>query len=52
MIGEIEMKVQCNWCEEVFDEEGIIVKSDVEHCPKCNEAGYLMDLKDSEEVKR
>lgn len=41
------MKVRCNWCMSIFDEEDIMVDAeDKEHCPKCGAEGYLMDLTD------
>jgi len=38
------MKVKCNWCNEIFDEEEIQYRKYEEHCPKCQLVGYLMDL--------
>jgi Zn finger protein HypA/HybF involved in hydrogenase expression len=40
------MKVRCNWCDEVFDEEEIIVIGETEYCPKCNTEGCLMDMEE------
>ena len=41
------MKVRCNNCMAVFDEEDITVDdNDKEHCPECGAEGYLMDLTD------
>ena len=42
------MRVKCNWCDEIFDEEDLIVdmNSDLgaEACPYCGRQDYLMDL--------
>ena len=35
--------VRCNQCMSVFTDDEVIVKGDVEFCPKCGEAGALMD---------
>ena len=45
------MKVRCNNCMEVFDEEKIVYddEEDMEFCPECGEAGCLMDLENNEE---
>lgn len=41
------MKVRCNHCMAIFDEEDITVDAnDKEHCPECGAEGYLMDLTD------
>jgi hypothetical protein len=37
-------RVQCNWCESVFDEKYIEVIDDIEYCPVCDKTGYLMDI--------
>lgn len=44
------MKVRCNMCMQVFDEEEVVYdgEMDVEFCPKCGESGCLMDLPDDE----
>ena len=44
------MKVRCNMCMEVFDEDKIVYdgETDTEYCPKCGDSGYLMDLKDDD----
>ena len=44
------MKVRCNMCMNVFDEEKIVYdeEKDMELCPKCKNGGYLMDLRDEE----
>lgn len=40
------MKVRCNQCMKVFDEEKIVYdgETDTEFCPECGESGCLMDL--------
>ena len=40
------MRVRCNMCEEEFDEKEIVYdgNQDAEYCPRCEKAGYLMDL--------
>ena len=40
------MKVRCNQCMKVFDEDKIVYdgESDTEFCPECGESGCLMDL--------
>ena len=40
------MKVRCNQCMKVFEEEEIVYDSerDMEFCPKCGEDGCLMDF--------
>jgi hypothetical protein len=45
-------RVQCNWCESVFDEEHIKAADDVEYCPVCGETGYLMDVPEAESPPR
>ncbi len=42
------MKVRCNHCMEIFDEDEIIFdeKADKELCPKCNRSGGLMDMEE------
>jgi len=42
------MRVRCNWCDEIFEEEEIIYDEveDSEHCPYCGKAGCLMDLEE------
>jgi len=40
------MKVRCNWCMAVFEEEEIIIKDEIEYCLKCDQSGYLMDLEE------
>ena len=41
------MKVRCNNCMAVFDEEEIPVDEDGdEYCPECGTTGCLMDLTD------
>ena len=43
------MKVRCNYCMAVFDEEDIVVDAeDKEHCPECGETDYLMDMEADE----
>jgi hypothetical protein len=44
------MKVRCNDCMAVFDEEEIIVIGETEHCPKCNIEGCLMDMENEDNV--
>jgi hypothetical protein len=36
-------KVRCNWCDEVFYEDKIVVIDENEFCYKCNKTGFLMD---------
>lgn len=37
--------VQCNYCEEIFTDNEIVVTIDErEKCPKCGEIGCVMDL--------
>ena len=39
------MKVRCNNCMAIFDEEEIHVnEDDNEYCPECGATGCLMDL--------
>ena len=40
------MKVRCNQCMNIFDEDEIVYDSerDMEFCPKCGEDGCLMDF--------
>lgn len=40
------MKVICNNCGAVFDEEKIVYDGDMdmEFCPECGEGGCLMDI--------
>ena len=40
------MKVRCNQCMKVFDEERIVYdgEDDIEYCPECGEGGCLMDI--------
>ena len=40
------MKVRCNQCMKVFDEERIVYdgEDDIEYCPECGESGCLMDI--------
>jgi hypothetical protein len=45
-------RVQCNWCESVFDEEHIKAVDDIEYCPVCGETGYLMDAPEAEAPPR
>lgn len=42
------MKVRCNMCMNIFDENEIVYdgETDTEFCPKCGESGCLMDLND------
>lgn len=42
------MKVRCNQCMNVFDEDKIVYdgETDTEYCCKCGESGCLMDLHD------
>lgn len=42
------MKVRCNHCMKVFDEEKIVYdgEDDMEYCPECGESGFLMDMVD------
>ena len=49
------MKVRCNQCMNIFDEEQIILDSErrdygssIEKCPRCGKKGCLMDLEDSQ----
>ena len=44
------MKVRCNQCMKVFDEERIVYdgEEDMELCPECGQGGCLMDLSDYE----
>ena len=44
------MKVRCNQCMNVFDEDKIVydIETDTEYCPKCNKSGCLMDLHDDD----
>ena len=42
------MKVRCNWCEWVGNENELIVIDEVEYCPHCGTKGALMDLDDEE----
>jgi hypothetical protein len=39
-----ERRIQCNWCESVFDEKHIKVVDDTEYCPVCGDSEYLMDI--------
>ena len=43
------MRVRCNQCMKVFDEEEIVYDSemDMEFCPKCGEDGCLMDFSET-----
>lgn len=43
------MKVRCNQCMKVFDEDKIVYdyERDTEFCPECGESGCLMDLDDN-----
>ena len=43
------MKVKCNNCMKVFDEEEVVYYSDEasEFCPECGDAGCLMELGDA-----
>lgn len=45
------MQVRCNNCMEVFAESKITWdgEEEKEYCPKCGEAGCLMDLEEDEE---
>lgn len=45
------MKVRCNMCMNVFDEEDIItdLDTDKEQCPSCGKKGYLMDLENEQQ---
>lgn len=38
------MKVRCNQCMAIFDEEQISYDGETEFCPECGESGCLMDL--------
>ena len=40
------MRVRCNQCMNVFEEEEIVYdgEMDMEFCPKCGEGGCLMDM--------
>lgn len=40
------MRVRCNQCMKIFDEEKIVYdgETDTEFCPECGESGCLMDL--------
>jgi len=42
------MKVKCNWCESIFNEDYIIEKDHEEMCPCCKKVGYLADVKETE----
>lgn len=43
------MKVICNLCEEVFNENEIMIDdADIEYCPCCGESGHLMDIDEEE----
>jgi len=48
------MKIRCNHCMAVFDEEDIVIDptaetaSEMEHCPVCGRTGALMDLEADE----
>lgn len=42
------MKVRCNWCEWVGNENDLIVIDDIEYCPNCGHSGMLMDIEDEE----
>ena len=45
------MKVRCNWCDWVGDENEIAVdENDTEHCPQCSREGFLMDITEEENV--
>lgn len=37
------MKVRCNWCEFVTEEEELIIEQDTERCPECDRGDCLMD---------
>jgi hypothetical protein len=39
-----ERRIQCNWCESVFDERHIKVVDDIEYYPVCGDPEYLMDI--------
>lgn len=47
------MKVMCNNCGAVFDEEKIVYDGDMdmEFCPECGESGCLMDIVDRQSNK-
>ena len=38
------MKVRCNQCMAIFDEEQISYDGETEFCPECGESGCLMDI--------
>ena len=42
--------VRCNQCNHIFPETEIIFNEETqeEHCPYCDEVGYLMDLQGGE----
>lgn len=44
------MKVRCNQCMKVFEEDKIVYdgEDDMEFCPECGEGGCLMDLTDDD----
>ncbi len=42
------MKVKCNWCESIFNEDYITEKDHEEVCPCCRKVGYLADIKETE----
>ena len=43
------MKVRCNNCMAVFDEDDIPINdNDEEYCPECGETGYLMDMEENQ----
>ena len=43
------MKIRCNDCMAVFDEQEIIVKGEIEYCSRCGKSGCLMDMEDASE---
>ena len=51
------MKIRCNQCMAVFNEEDIILSQDPlyfkddEICPKCNKGGALMDIPDDDNLE-
>lgn len=38
------MRVRCNQCMAIFDEEQISYDGETEFCPECGESGCLMDM--------
>lgn len=44
------MKVRCNWCMSIFNEEQIVYDrdKDMEFCPVCGDSACLMDVPQDE----